>query len=211
MKSRWFLVIVLVFIVTLPLTGCGISRSEYNAVADELDQEKQDKQELQTQLQEAQSRLSQAESDTIRAQVELEITQEQLDKAQSDLETAQNQLQDAQSQLTTINNDLQNAQQQIQSLKNELNDARDAPDEALGYAEFMDVLMYEVWMMAGITPNYTFSNAGEYHTALRNLADSIGDAQLINFVAEIEAGPIEKDRAYEMCYYCLSELEMILK
>jgi len=190
MKNRWFPVIALVIMIALISAGCGVSKSEYNAVVVELDLVKQNNQVLQTQLQETQSQLIDAKTDLATAWVELET-------AQNDLETAQGQL--------------QNAQAQVQSLQDDLDAARILPDEALGYAEFMDILMYEVWLAAGVTPNYTFSNAGEYQAALESKADDIGDAQLMSFVDEIETGPVSKDRLYEMCYYCLDKLEAILK
>jgi hypothetical protein len=225
MKNRWFLVILSVIAVTLISTGCGVSKSQYDAVAVELNLVKQDRQALQTQLQEAQSQLTDAKTDLARAQVKLETTQGQLETTQTDLEsaqgqlqtaqtdrqTAQTQLQEAQSQLTTTKTDLQNARAQVQSLQNTLDAARNIPAEALSYAEFMDILMYEVWMAAGVTPNFSFSTAGEYQTALKNRATTIGDAQLISFVAEIEAGPVDKDTLYGMCYYCLEKIEATLK
>ena len=225
MKNRWFPIIILVIIVALISTGCGVSRSEYDAVAIELNLVKEDRQALQTQLQQAQSQLTDAKTDTVKAQVELETIQGQLEKTKTDLETiqgqlqtvqadrqtAQIQLQDAQSQLTATKSELQNALAQVLSLQNDLDAARNIPDEALSYAEFMDILMYEVWMAAGVIPDFTFSTAGEYQTALKNRAASIGDAQLINFAAAIEAGPVSKDTLYGICYYCLDKIETILK
>ncbi len=225
MKKRWFLVIALVIIVTLISTGCGVSKSQYDAVAIELNLVKQDRQALQMQLQEAQSQITDAKTDLVRAQVELETTQGQLEKAQTDLETAQGQiqtaqadrqtaqaqLQESQSELAQTKADLQNALAQVQSLQNDLDAAGTIPAEALSYAEFMDILMYEEWLAAGVTPNFTFSTAGEYQTALKNRAASIGDATLIGFVAEIEAGTVSKDRLDSMGYYCLDKIESILK
>ncbi len=211
MKNRWFMVCALVIIVILISSGCGISRSEYDAAAIELKMVKQDQQALQTQLQEAQSELIDTRVDLVRVQAELETTQTEFKTAQADLKTAQTQLQETQSQLTAAKNNLENAQAQVQSLQNDLSVARNIPDSALSYAEFMDILMYEVWMVAGVTPNFTFSNEWEYQTALENRAASSGDAQLINFVVQIEAGPIDKDTIYHMCYYCLNQLEKTLK
>jgi hypothetical protein len=75
----------------------------------------------------------------------------------------------------------------------------------------MDILMYEIWMAAGVTPRFTFSSAGEWHTTMKNRAAAIGDANLLGFVAEIEAHTVSKDRLYVMCYYCLSKVETTLK
>ena len=225
MKNRWFSVITLVIITALIATGCDVSKSEYDAIAVELNLVKEDRQALQTQLQEAQSQLTDAKTDTVKAQVELEIAQEQLERKKNDLETSQEQfetakadlqmtqtqLQEAQSQLAVTNNNLKNMQAQLLSLQNDLDAARIVPDEALRYAEFMDILMYEVWMAAGVIPNFTISTAGEYQTALKNRATSIGDTQLISFAATIEAGPVSKNTLYGMCYYCLDKIETILK
>jgi multidrug efflux pump subunit AcrA (membrane-fusion protein) len=218
MKNQWFTVISMVLIVILISTGCGVSESQYNAAAVELDLVKQDRQTLQTQLKEAQSQILNAKTDMTRAQVTLEVTQTDLEKTQGKLQTAlvdqqtlKTQLQETQSQLSATKNDLQNALAQVQSLQNSLNTARIIPAKALSYAEFMDIVMYEVWMAAGVTPRFSFSSAGEWKTALKNRAASIGDAQLISFVAEIEAGTISKNRLYVMCYYCLDKIEVILK
>ncbi len=232
MNNRWLPVIALVIFIFSIATGCGVSRSEYDAAAIELDLVKQDKQELQTQLQDLQSQLTDAAGDLARAQVELETTQDQLDTTkgelettQSDLEaaqaqlqteqaggqTAQAQIQELQSQLAAATADIQGFQAQVQSLQNDLDAARIAPAAALDYVAFMDILMYEVWLVAGITPNYTFLNAGEYHSALNDLASSIGDPQLMGFIAELQAGPVDKDRVYQMSYYCLDKAEEILQ
>jgi chromosome segregation ATPase len=182
MKNRWLAVIALVITVIVVFSGCGISQTEYDAVAIELNLVNQDRQNLQAQLQQAQSQTSDAKADLIRAQVELETTREQLEKTQSDLDTAQGQIdtieadrqtaltqfQETQDQLATALTDLASAQAQIQSLQNDLNAALVIPAEALSYAEFMDIVMYEVWLIAGITPNYTFATAGEYQAALKN-------------------------------------------
>ena len=85
-------------------------------------------------------------------------------------------------------------------MQNELDAAHIIPALALSYMEFIDILMYEVWLVAGITPNFTFSTAGEYRAALKNQSSSIGDPELNNFVTELEAGPVTKNRLYEMCY-----------
>jgi len=197
MKNRLFLVMTLFVLILLISTGCGISKAEYDAATIELKLVKEDRQALQTQLQEAQSQLTNANTDLVRVEVELESVQGQLEETQTDLEKAQGQL--------------QNINSQLQSMQIELDAARALPAEVLRYVEFMDILMFEVWMVSGVTPNFTFSTAGEYQTALKNRADSIGDPQLINFVAEIESGTITKNRLNEMCYYCLDKLETILK
>jgi chromosome condensin MukBEF ATPase and DNA-binding subunit MukB len=218
MKNRLFLVTLLVIIVTVISTGCGVSKSQYDAVAVELNLVKQDRQALQAQLQEAQSELLQTKTELTRAQVKLETAQTdletaqgQLQVAQADRQTAQAQLQESQSELAQTKADLQNALAQVQSLQNALDAAGTIPAEALSYAEFMDILMYEEWLAAGVTPNFTFSTAGEYLTALKNRAASIGDATLIGFVAEIEAGTFSRDRLDSMGYYCLDKIEAILK
>jgi myosin heavy subunit len=225
MKNRWFLLVPLVIIITLISTGCGVSQSKYDAVAVELNLVKQDKQALQTKLDQAQSQLTDAKTDVVRAQVQLETTQVQLQTAQSDLKTTQGQLQAAQgdrqsvqtqlqqsqSELAQAKNDLQSLQAQVQSLQNNLNTVKGIPAKALSYAEFMDILMFEAWMAAGVTPNFTFSSTAEYFTALRSRANSIGDATLIGFVNQIEAGPLDKNTWYSMYYYCLAKVEAILK
>jgi hypothetical protein len=211
MKNRWFPVVILISILIMASTGCGVSKSEFDAVTIELKLVKEDRQALQTQLQEAQSQLTIAETDLTRTQTELETVQDHYEQIQTDYEIAQGQLTKTQADLQTAQGLLQNTEAQAQLLQNELDIARNIPAIALSYAEFMDILMFEVWMVSGVTPNFTFSTSGEYQTALKNRADSIGEPQLINFVDEIESGPITKNRLYEMCYYCLDKLETILK
>jgi multidrug efflux pump subunit AcrA (membrane-fusion protein) len=226
MKNRWFLLIPLITIVTLISTGCGVSQSEYDAVSVELKVVKQDREALQTQLQETQSQLIDAKTDLVRAQVELETTQGQLDKTQTDLETAQGQLQaaqadrqtaqtqlqESQSELAQTKNDLQDALAQVQSLQNDLDAAGIIPAEALSYAEFMDIVMLELWMLSGVTPNFTISSVGELETALESRAASIGDATLINFVDKMKKGlVVDKNEYVQIGYYCLTKVEAILK
>jgi multidrug efflux pump subunit AcrA (membrane-fusion protein) len=225
MKNRFFLITFLVITIAFISTGCGVSKSKYDAVSVELNLLKQDRQALQTQLQEAQSEITDTKTDLVRAQVELETTQGQLETAQTDLETTQGQLQaaqvdrqafqaqlqEAQSELAETKTDLQNAQIQVQSLQNALDAAGNVPAVALSYAEFMDIAMYEFWLLHGVTPNFTFSSPGELEAALENRANNIGDATLIGFVAEIKAGPVSKDRWVSMGYYCLDKVEAILK
>jgi multidrug efflux pump subunit AcrA (membrane-fusion protein) len=225
MKNRLFLVTLLVITVALISTGCGVSKSQYDAVAVELNLVKQDRQALQAQLQEAQSELTDAKTDLVRAQVilettqgqlqtaqtDLKATQDQLQAAQSDRQAEQTQLQEAQSELAQTKNDLQDARAQVQSLQNDLDAAGGIPAEALSYAEFMDIVMYEVWMLSGVTPNFTFSSGGELETALENRAASIGDAELIDFVDEMKKGLVDKNTFVQIGYYCLDKVEAILK
>jgi seryl-tRNA synthetase len=226
MKKRWLLVTLIVITVAFISTGCGVSRSQYDAVAIELNLVKQDRQALQAQLQEAQSEITDAKTDLVRAQVELETTQGQLEKAQTDLETTQGQLQaaqadrqatqaqlqESQSQLAQTKNDLQDALTQVQSLQNDLDAAGNIPAEALSYAEFMDIVMFEFWWGAGVNTNFTFSSAGEQITALENRAADIGDATLINFVDKVKKGLVaDKNEYVQIGYYCLDKVEEILK
>jgi DNA-binding protein H-NS len=218
MKNRWYLFVPLVIIVTLISTGCGISRSQYDAVSIELNLVKQDKQALQAKLDQAQSELTLARTDQVRTQVGLETAQGQLQSAQADrqaaqtqLQAVQSQLQTAQSQLTANKADLQSVQAQVQTLQNALNAAKSVPAKALSYAEFMDILMFEVWMGSGVTPNFIFLSEGEWKSALRNRAASIGDATLVGFVNELEKGTITKNTLYSMAYYCLAKIEATLK
>ncbi len=211
MKNGWFLFIPLVIIVTLISTGCGVSGSQYDAVSIELNLAKQERQELKTQLQAAQSEAAVAKADLTRAQAGLGTAQGQLQAAQAERQATQTQLQAVQSQLTATKTDLQSAQTMVQSLQNDLNAARGVPARALSYAEFMDILMYEFWMASGVTPSLTFSNAGEWLAALRNRANSIGDATLIGFVNELSKGPVDKNRIYSMDYYCVSKIKASLK
>jgi hypothetical protein len=217
-KNRWLLLVPLVVIITLISSGCGVSERDYDAVYIELNLVKQDRQELQTKLQGAQSELTLAKADLIRAQVGLETTQGQLQAAQADRQAAQTQLQATQAQLQAVQSqftatmaDLQSAQAKVQSLQNDLKAAGSIPARALSYAEFMDILMFEVWMASGVTPNFTFSTAGEWQTSLKNRANNIGDATLIGFVSQIEAGIIGKNTIYIMAYYCLAKMEATLR
>jgi myosin heavy subunit len=226
MKNRLLLVTLLVITVASISTGCGVSQSKYSAVSVELNLVKQDRQALQTQLQEAQSELMETKTDLVRAQVELETAQGQLQTEQTDLKTtqdqlqaaqaerqaAQGQLQESQSELAQIKADLQDALTQVQSLQNDLDNAGDIPAVALSYAEFMDIVMFELWMVSGVTPNFTFSSGAELQTALENRAAGIGDAELIDFVDKMKKGlVVDKNEYVQIGYYCLDKIEAILK
>jgi hypothetical protein len=224
MKNRLLLVTLLVITVASISTGCGVSQSKYSAVSVELNLVKQDRQALQTQLQEAQSELMETKTDLVRAQVELETaqgqteqtdlktTQDQLQAAQAERQAAQGQLQESQSELAQIKADLQDALTQVQSLQNDLDNAGDIPAVALSYAEFMDIVMFELWMVSGVTPNFTFSSGAELQTALENRAAGIGDAELIDFVDKMKKGlVVDKNEYVQIGYYCLDKIEAILK
>ena len=74
MRNRWFLVVIVILLVSWLMTGCGISQSQYDAVTAELNNTKQ---ELQA---------SKATADSTQAKLtEMTATQE---KTKTDLQTA---------------------------------------------------------------------------------------------------------------------------
>jgi peptidoglycan hydrolase CwlO-like protein len=236
MNKRWYIFIVLVLLVSCLTAGCGISKSQYDAVAAELETVKQERQAAQDQLQAAQSELSKTKSDLQTAQADLAKTQqqlntkdEQLQAAQTDLQTAQgkltsaqNDLQYTQTQLNTTRSDLmqkaadlQTSQTQVQSLQKDLANVNEKRAEALKYAELLDILMFEVWMGQGLTPRFDFNYANslnDWKGAAYDKATSTGNADAVELVTDmLTTGGNSWDYLYRLQYLSLGVIEDDMK
>jgi len=232
MKNRWLPVVTIILLVALLITGCGISQSQYDAIAAELDQAKQDQLATQTeletahidleatqmQLQTAQSELTTtrtdlqtAQTDSKVSQVQLQAAQDQLQIVQSDRQATQTQLATVQSELTETLTTLETAQDRIRSLQEDQDAADGKRAEALGYAEYVDISMIELFMAAGVDPRYTVSSSEEWYAAMHDKADSLGDTELVNYIEELENGTNDKDAYLNllsiMWYHCLGKIE----
>jgi peptidoglycan hydrolase CwlO-like protein len=221
MKNIFIAVIIL--LVSWLVTGCGVSQSQYDAVSLELNKAKQDQQSTQTQLQKAQTdlittqtQLQKAQADLIttqtqlqKAQADLITTQTQRQKAQADLITVQTQLQTTQSELAKTKTDLQTTQAQVQSLQKDQGAAAQKRLEASNYAELLGISMYEVWIAGGINPGFTFLAKPDWIAAMTNKATSMGDANLVNYIGQLDSGG--KAAYYQLWYYCFSWITQDLK
>ena len=151
------------------------------------------------------------------------VPQEEYDKVSSDLTAAQTQIQSLQDDLTAAQDDLTAAQTQIQSLQGDLAEAqaqiqplqddKEAAEEkraeAMTYAEYLDILLYSLFEEAGLTPRFAFESDIEWMIELRDTADDIGDAELSNYLKELEK---QSEAALErMWHYCLDRIEKALK
>jgi seryl-tRNA synthetase len=214
MNTRWLPAIMIILLVSLVITGCGVSQSQYSAMAADLNQAKQDHRATQTQLQAAQSESMKANVDLAMTQGQLKAIQEQLQAAQTDLKATQAQLQTAQSELTKTKTDLNTAQGQVQSLQKDQTVANKKQAEALSYAVFLDMVQIEIWMANGLTPRFPFTSAEELIAALKTKAAGTGDAYLIAYAAGLRTkmGQDEWMTAlYGLWYYSLGKMENDLK
>jgi len=202
-------IIVIILLVSWLVTGCGASQSQYDAVSLELNKAKQDQQSTQTQLLKSQTDLITTQTQLQKAQADLITTQTQLQKAQTDLITVQTQLQTTQSELAKTKTDLQTIQAQVQSLQKDQGAAAQKRLEASNYTELLGISMYEVWMAGGINPGFTFLAAADWKAAMTKKATSIGDANLINYIGQLDSGG--KASYYILWYYCFSRITQDLK
>ena len=147
------------------------------------------------------------------------VSQEQYNSISNNLTAAEAQIQSlhndktaAQALIDSLQNDKTAAQAQVQSLQSDKQNLTDKAAEALLYTEFIDLVYYPAWIQAGITPRYTFVTETDWYVALKNKADSIGDAKLTNLIQQIEAGGSSANTAtYEMFDYCTEKVEELLK
>ena len=108
-----------------------------------------------------------------------------------------------------VGSDLAAAQTQIQSLQSDGGVAGEKCIEALAYAEYLDILMNPVWKDAGLTPRFAFEGDFEWMIELRNRASDMGDAELSNYLKELEK---RNESAMNLLWgHCLDRIEKVLK
>jgi septal ring factor EnvC (AmiA/AmiB activator) len=238
MNKRWYILIVLVLLVSCLFTGCGVSKSQYDAVAAELETVKQERQAAQDQLQTTQAELSEvkldlqtAQADLAKAQQQLDARDEQLQEAQTDLQTTEGQLKMTQinlqaiqtqldttrSELTQTKIDLQASTAQAKLLQKDLDALNEKRAEALKYAELIDILMFEIWMGQGLTPRFDFNYANslnDWKAAAYDKATATGDAELLDMLIDLfnsSSGDAARDVLYRIWYDSLGVMENDLK
>ena len=151
--------------------------------------------------------ISREEYDRISSDLAAAQTQNQ--SLQADLTEAQADLTEAQADLAEAQADLAEAQAQIQSLQSDGGVAGEKCIEALAYAEYLDILMYQLWKEAKLTPRFDFEDDSEWMMELKSRADDIGDAELSNYAKELEE---RHEFAMErLWFYCLDRIEKALK
>jgi predicted RNase H-like nuclease (RuvC/YqgF family) len=233
MKKRWFTVIVIVLLVSGLVTGCGVSKAQYDAVTTELDTAKQERQAAQDELQATQSELSKtkldlqtAQADLLKTQGQLDTTQEQLKAAQADLQatqaqlqtsqtaqqSTQTQLQTTQTALAKTKTDLQTSQAQVQSLQQDIATLNEKRAEVLTYAELIDVVMFEVWLSEKFTPRFDFSSLNDNKAAAYEKAMATGNADMVDLVTDIyTTSGSAWDFLYKLQYLSLGVIEDDMK
>jgi len=144
-----------------------------------------------------------------RVSSDLAATQAQIQSLQADLTAAQSQIQWLQDDLTAVQGDLAKVQPQIQPLPEDKEVAEEKHAEALAYAEYMDILMYQLWKEAKLTPRFDFEDDSEWIMELRSRTSDMGDVELGNYAKELEE---RREFAMErIWYYCLDRIEKALK
>ena len=144
------------------------------------------------------------------------LSQEEYDKIVNDLAAIQTQIQSLQDDLTTtqaqiqsLQGDLAKVQPQIQPLPEDKEVAEEKRAEALAYAEYMDIIMYQLWKEAKLTPRFEFEDDSEWIAEMRSRTSDMGDVELSNYAKELEE---RREFAMErIWYYCLDRIEKALK
>ena len=103
MVKRWFVVGLILLLMSLLAVGCGIPQEEHDAVVGERDS-------------------AQAEVQSVRS--ELQSVQSELDTAKSELQSVQSELDTAKSELQSVEGELNTAKSELQSGKDDLSAAR---------------------------------------------------------------------------------------
>ena len=130
------------------------------------------------------------------------VPQEEFNRVSSDLAAAQTQIQ-------SLQGDLAKVQPQIQSSQDDKEAAEEKCAQALAYAEYLDILMYKIWEEAGLTPRFAFEGDFEWMIELRNRASDMGDAELSNYLKELEK---RNESAMNLLWcHCLDRIEKVLK
>ena len=199
MKKRWFIVVIVILLVSSLITGCGVSKSQYDAATADLQTAQADLKATQTQLQESQSELTKTKAELQTAQTGLNATER----------TLQTQLQQAQSELTKTKADLESAQAQVQSLQEDQDAVTKKRAEASNYTEFLVISMYEMFMATGINPGVTFLNEREWKQTMNSKAAIIRDATLTDYVRQLDAGG--KDAYFRLWCYCVDKINQTLR
>jgi len=144
------------------------------------------------------------------------ISQEEYDRISNDLAAVQTQIQSlqddltaAQSQIQSLQGNLAEVQPQIQPPPEGKEVTGEKSTEALAYAEYMDILMYQLWKEAKLTPRFDFEDDSEWIAELRSRTSEMGDAELSNYATGLEE---RREFAMErLWYYCLDRIEKALK
>jgi uncharacterized phage infection (PIP) family protein YhgE len=233
MQNRLFIVLVIIILVSCLVTGCGIGKSEYDAIKTELDAVKQDRQAAKDMLQAAQSEISRVKSDLQAVQLELSkvqgqgTIQGQLEQAKTDLQTAKEQLQAARadlqeartsyqttlSELAGANANLQTAQTQVKSLQTDKDTASAKLVKALEYTEFLDMLMFEFWGANDLPFWYEYVSMDKLRADLNDRAEALGDTNLMPLYDQALQGNMtqRKMAMYYLWYYIFGKIEAELK
>jgi len=140
---------------------------------------------------------------------DLAAAQNQIQSLQDDLTEAQGKIQPLQDSLATAEAELAKAQKEIQSLKSNNAAASASRATALAYAEFLDIVMYKIWLdREDIDPRFFFSEEDVWLVEMRVRADYMKDDKLIEIVEQIEIGLFPN--ITDLVYYCLGRIERAL-
>lgn len=101
MAKRWFLVGVMLLLVSLMMVGCGVPQEEHDAVLAERDAAQAELASLQSDLATTQSQLATTESDLTALKADLETAKADLETAKANLETANSKISTLQADLST--------------------------------------------------------------------------------------------------------------
>ncbi len=105
-EKRWFLVGVVLSLMSLVVLGCGIPKENYAAMVAERDTAQSQVNSQQAQIQTLQGDLDGAKTDLTAAQSKIGTLESDLNKSQEQIKSLQSSVSSAQSQLSTFKSDL---------------------------------------------------------------------------------------------------------
>jgi len=170
MKQRWFLISIVLLLVSLLVTGCGVAQEDYAAA--------------QGQVASLQSELAGAQSDLAAAQGQMASLQSELAGAQSDLAAAQGQVASLQSELAGARSDLAAAQGQVASLQDDYeNVSAELAEIKQVYppGDFKSLTELEAWVANHVQPSAMYLD-GDFRSALKIQSQGLDDGYLISVV-----------------------------
>ena len=119
MRKRWFLVGVMFLLVLWLLVGCGIPQDQYDATVSDLSKAQQELQSVKSELETAQTKVSELTSSLEKSKTELEAAQAKNSELTSNLGKSQTELEVAQAKNSELTSSLEKSRSELSSVRSE--------------------------------------------------------------------------------------------
>jgi len=163
MVKRWFVVGLILLLMSLLAVGCGIPQEEHDAVVAERDAAKSQVASLQSDLAEAESQIDTLESD--------------LDSAQSRISSLQSEFDETKSSLTAVQQKIATLQGDYEDVSTELAEIK----KVYPPGDFKSVTELETWIANHVQPSAIHLD-GDFRSALKIQSQGLEDGYLISVV-----------------------------